>query len=377
MNIHEIATPAYVLEEEKLRKNLAVLDRVQREGGVSILLALKGFAFWSAFPIIRETLKGTTASSLHEALLGSEEMGGETHVYAPAYTEVEFPGILKVADHIVFNSFSQWDRFRDQCLAAGGGKSFGIRVNPEYSEIRTPLYDPCAPHSRLGVTESEFHSERLEGLSGLHFHSHCGSDAEALARGWAHFDERFGAHLEKMRWVNLGGGHHITRSDYNIELLIELLKGIRTKYPHLRVYLEPGEAVGWQTGPLVTSVLDIVRNRMDIAMLDCSASAHMPDCLEMPYRPDIRGAREPGELPHTYRLGGLTCLAGDVIGDYSFSEPLQVGDKLVIEDMIHYTIVKNNTFNGVRLPDIGIWTSEGRYRLVKRFGYEDYKNRLS
>lgn len=373
LDISKPPTPAYVLEEEALKRNLALLDRVQKESGARIILALKGFAFWSAFPWIREVLHGATASSLNEARLAREEMGREVHVYSVAFTDKEFPGILRLADHVVFNSFSQWRRFREQGLAAKK-VSFGIRVNPGHSEVKTPLYDPCYPGSRLGVIREEFRPDELDGIEGLHFHAHCGNDSDTLERVVQSFERLYGDFIPRMKWINFGGGHHITREGYDVERLIRVVKAFREKHG-VDVYLEPGEAVGWRTGPLVASVVDIVRNQMDIAILDASATAHMPDTLEMPYRPEVRGAAEPGVLPHTYRLGGLTCLAGDVIGDYSFREPLKVGDRVVFEDMIHYTIVKNTTFNGVPLPSLCIWTRDGELKVVREFGYEDYKLR--
>jgi carboxynorspermidine decarboxylase len=382
LDVSLVPTPAYVLEEALLKRNLRLLDRVQRESGGKIILALKGFAFWSSFQWVREVLHGATASSLHEARLAKEEMRKEVHVYSVAFTDKEFPEVLAIADHIVFNSFSQWRRFKPQIMAARegtGGKpgryvSCGIRVNPGHSEVKTPLYDPCFANSRLGVTSEEFRPDELDGIDGLHFHAHCGNNSDTLERVVASFERLFGRFLPGLKWVNFGGGHHITKEGYDVERLIRVIKTFRAKHG-LDVYVEPGEAVGWRTGTLVSSVVDIVRNGMDIAILDTSATAHMPDTLEMPYRPEIRGADEPGKLAHTYRLGGLTCLAGDVIGDYSFSRPLQIGDKLVFEDMIHYTIVKNTTFNGVPLPSLCIWTADGRLQVARKFGYEDYKLR--
>ena len=376
LDITAIPSPAYVLEEAALKRNLQLLQKVMDESGANIILALKGFAFWSAFPWVREVLLGATASSLNEAKLAREEMAREVHVYQVAYAEKEFPEVLSLADHLVFNSFSQWRRFKAQVAASSRKISCGIRVNPGHSEVSTPLYDPCILGSRLGVAVEEFNADELDGIEGLHFHALCGNGSETLERVLASFEKLYGAYIPKMKWINFGGGHHITRRGYDVERLIRLVKSFRERYG-VKVYLEPGEAVGWQTGTLVASVLDIVKNGMDIAILDVSASAHMPDCLEMPYRPEIREAREAGELPHTYKLGGTTCLAGDVIGDYSFAKPLAIGDKLVFEDMIHYTIVKNTTFNGVTLPSLGIWTADGQYREVRKFGYEAYKYRNS
>lgn len=374
LDIDKVQTPAYVLEEANLKKNLAILDRVQKESGAKIILALKGFAFWGAFPWVREVLHGATASSLHEARLAHEEMKKEVHVYSVAFTDKEFPEVLKIADHIVFNSFSQWRRFRVQGLAAKK-VSFGIRVNPGHSEVKTPLYDPCYPGSRLGVIREEFRPDELEGIDGLHFHAHCGNNSDTLERVVASFEKLYREFIPRMKWINFGGGHHITKEGYDVERLIRVVKEFKARHNGITVYIEPGEAVGWRTGPLVASVVDIVRNTMDIAILDISATAHMPDTLEMPYRPEVRGADEAGKLAHTYRLGGLTCLAGDVIGDYSFAKPLAIGDKLVFEDMIHYTIVKNTTFNGVPLPSLCIWTKEGELKVMREFGYESYKLR--
>lgn len=374
LDIARIPTPCYVLEEEKLRANLALMDRVQRESGGKIILALKGYAMWSTFPIIREVLHGCTASSLNEARLAAEEFGKEVHVYAPAYSEAEFPEILKLAHHVTFNSFSQWRRFGPQALAAG--VSCAIRVNPQVAEVAVDMYNPCGSTSRLGVTPEEFHPEALEGIEGLHFHALCECGAESLERTLAAFEQRFGEWIPQMKWINFGGGHLMTRQGYDVELLIRLVRDFRQRYG-VEVYLEPGGAVGWQTGPLVASVLDIVHNNMDIAILDTSAAAHMPDVLEMPYRPNVRGAGEAGSTPYTYRLGGNTCLAGDVIGDYAFRQPLQVGDKIVLEDMIHYTFVKNTTFNGVNLPSLAIWTTDNQLRMIRTFGYQEFKNRLS
>ncbi len=374
LDISRIPTPCYVLEETKLRDNLKIMAQVQQASGGKIILALKGYAMWSTFPIIREVLHGCTASSLNEARLAAEEFGKEVHVYAPAYTDAEFPEIVKLAHHITFNSFNQWRKFGQQALDAG--ISCAIRVNPQVAEVDVDMYNPCGSTSRLGVTAEEFQPEALEGIEGLHFHALCECGADSLERTLTAFEQRFGQWIPQMKWINFGGGHLMTREGYDIDLLIRLIKEFRARYD-VEVYLEPGGAVGWQTGPLVASVLDIVHNNMAIAILDTSAAAHMPDVLEMPYRPKIRHAGEPGDKPYTYRLGGNTCLAGDVIGDYSFDKPLQVGDKIVLEDMIHYTFVKNTTFNGVNLPSLAIWTAEDQLRMVRTFGYQEFKNRLS
>ncbi len=378
MDIGKIETPCYVLDEAKLEQNLKRLDEVQRRTGARILLALKGFAMFSAFPRIRRYLQGVAASSLNEARLGCEEFGREVHVYAPAYRDDEMAGLLRCANHMVFNSFAQWRRFKPVVAACGKPVRCGIRINPEHSEVKVKLYDPCAPGSRLGVPLAQFEGQDLDGITGLHFHTLCELNADALERTLEVVERKFGRYLAGMQWVNFGGGHHITRSDYDVDRLCRVIDGFRARYPHLEVFLEPGEAIALNTGVLVASVLDVVHNAMDIAILDTSAAAHMPDVLEMPYRPQIVGAGQPGEKAHTYRLAGLTCLAGDVIGDYSFDQPLKAGDKLVFLDMAHYTMVKNNTFNGVGLPSIAIdEVDSGMVRVVRRFGYEDYRNRLS
>jgi len=370
-------TPCYVVDEGLLRRNLEVLAGVQEKTGCSIVLALKGFAMFSVFPVIREYLSGTSASSLDEARLGSEEFGGDVHVCAPAYRDEEFGELFKYASHISFNSFSQWRHFRPAVESSGKNVKCGLRINPEHSEVKVAIYDPCAPGSRLGIRQEHFAGQDLEGITGLHFHTLCELNSDALERTLTAVEEKFGPVLETMEWVNFGGGHHITRPDYDVEKLCRLINGFKERYG-VKVYLEPGEAIALDTGVLVASVLDIIHNDMDIAILDTSAAAHMPDVLEMPYRPKIAGAGNPGEHANTYRLGGLTCLAGDVIGDYSFPEPLKKGDKLVFMDMAHYTMVKNNTFNGVRLPSICKYDpARDKVEMVREFQYEDYRSRLS
>ena len=371
-----IPAPCYVVDEAALIKNLKILDAVQQKAGCRILLALKGFAMFSLFPVIREYLCGISASSVDEARLGYEEFGKEVHFCAPAFPDADLHEILFCCNHLVFNSFSFWNRHKSEIIDTKKPVRCGIRVNPEHSEVRVPIYDPCGPYSRLGVTRSNFEPYNLEGISGLHFHTLCELNADALARTLPVFEDKFGVFLKDMEWVNFGGGHHITRSDYDVELLCKLIIEFKSRYP-VEVYLEPGEAIALNTGVLIASVLDVFHNGMGIAILDISASAHIPDVLEMPYRPVIEGAGMPGEYPFTYRLAGLTCLAGDVIGDFSFLVPLKVGDRLVFQDMAHYTMVKNNTFNGVRLPSIGILTACGEFRMVRKFGYADYRNRLS
>jgi len=371
-----IQTPCYVIDTDALKNNLEVLNSVQRRTGCKILMALKSFAMFGVFPIIRQYLYGVAASSLDEARLGYEEFGRQVHVFSPAYKEEEFRELLKYSDHIVFNSFSQWNRFKSYLPGPNKEVFFGMRVNPEHSEVKVPIYDPCGPFSRLGVTIKNFDPENLTGISGLHFHNLCELNADSLGRTLSVFEEKFGRFLDGMQWVNFGGGHHITRKDYDLGLLCSLISDFKRRHP-VEVFLEPGEAIALNTGALVTSILDIIHNEMAIAILDTSAAAHMPDVLEMPYRPEILGAGKPGQYSFTYRLGGLTCLAGDVIGDYSFPEPLKVGSKLIFLDMAHYTMVKNNTFNGVRLPSIAIQDNGKSMVTIRTFGYQDYRNRLS
>lgn len=365
-------TPAYLVDQRLLEKNLRILKKVQDEAGCKILAALKGFSMYSFFPIMGEYLAGITSSSLHEARLGFEEMGKEVHIYSPAFIEEEFDELLEYCDHFVFNSFAQLEKFGG--TAAKKGKECGIRVNPEYSEIMTDIYNPCFTFSRLGVTSDNFDESSVHRLDGLHFHTMCEQNSDTLERTMEVIENKFGEYMHQMKWINFGGGHHITRPDYDTDRLIRVIRRIKGKYD-VEVYLEPGEAIALNTGFLVASVLDIVNNGMDVAILDTSAACHMPDVIEMPYRPRIIGAGNPNQYRHTYRLGGLTCLAGDVIGDYSFENPLKPGDRLVFTDMAHYTMVKNNTFNGVNLPDIAVADGTG-IRVLKTFGYEDYKRRL-
>lgn len=403
MKYSEIPSPCYVLQEDRFKHNLDILNFVQSSSGAKILLALKGYAFWRSFDIARDYLSGCCASGIYEALLAFEEFGGreiEKHicVFSPAYKDHEIDLLLPIATHIIFNSFVQWQKFKDkieiknrQLEALGLSKiEVGLRVNPLYSEVEPPIYNPCIPGSRLGIIPSEFQKGLrefgLDGIDGLHFHTHCEQNADALKRTLEHFERHFGSYIPQMKWINFGGGHHITRADYNVDELILILKNFKEKYSSIDVFLEPGEAVGWQSGFLIGEVVDIVHNEMDIAILDVSASAHMPDCLEMPYRPNVKkisiinGNEEIQEdkginvAKYSYRFGGPTCLAGDVIGDYSFDTPLKVGDRVLFEDMMHYTIVKNNTFNGVPLPSFGI-IKENKFTLVKNFEYADYKNR--
>lgn len=373
----DIKTPCYVVDEERLKQNLQILFKVQNATGCKILMALKGFAMFSVFSLIRRYLCGVAASSLNEARLGYEEFDGEVHICSPAYLDREFDELMRYADHIVFNSFSQWKKYRERVLGYEKKIFCGIRVNPEHCETDVPLYNPCGPYSRLGVIRNNFEPESLDGISGLHFHNLCESNADSLQRTLKVFEEKFGEFFPRMQWVNFGGGHHITRKDYDIPLLCQIIKEFKRRHPHLEVYLEPGEAIALNAGVLVASVVDIVRNEMDIAILDVSATAHMPDVLEEPYRPTILGAEMPDVNPYVYHLGGPSCLAGDVIGDYSFPSPLTIGTKLVFLNMAIYTMVKNTTFNGIGLPSIILRDKMGNIRIVREFGYEDFKSRLS
>lgn len=372
---NSFSTPYFLVDEKKLVKNLEILKQVSDRTGCKILLAQKAFSMFYAYPLLRKYLAGTTASGLYEAKLGHENFGGETHVFSPAYREEEFEELLQYADDVVFNSPGQVRKYAKKAKLAG--KSVGLRINPECStQEGHAIYDPCAPFSRLGTTLENFDEALLPLLDGLHFHTLCEQGADALEITLKAVEEKFGKYLPRMKWLNLGGGHHITREDYDVEALAEMVKRLKETYG-VEVYLEPGEAVVLQAGFLVSEVLEVVHNGMDIAILDTSAACHMPDVLEMPYRPPVKDSGLPGEKACTVRLAGPTCLAGDVIGDYSFDTPLKPGDQVVLEDMALYTMVKTNTFNGMPLPDI-VWEGiDGKRKLVKRFGYEDFKNRLS
>ena len=381
----DVPSPAFVVNEVALEENLRTIAAVQRAAGVKILLALKGFAMWSLFDLVRRYLPGVTASSVNEATLGKKYVGGEVHVYAPVYGERDLAQLLPLADHISFNSLSQWQRHQGKILQqdAQHRPACALRINPEHSEVATALYDPCAPGSRLGIRAAtlDAFTGSLEGISGLHFHTLCQANSDALERTLTVVEKRFASLLPRLSWINLGGGHHITRTDYDVDRLVRVLLQFRERHG-LDVYLEPGEAVALNAGVLVSTVEDVLQNGadvgVDIAMLDISATAHMPDVLEMPYRPPLRGAGLPGEKPHTYRLGGLTCLAGDVVGDFSFDAPLRVGDRVVFGDMAIYSMVKTTMFNGVHHPAIAIHNSNtGHTRVVRTFGYADYRDRLS
>ena len=378
MDISKVPTPSYVIDEKKLIQNCEILKRVQDETGCKILLAQKAFSAYSEYPLISKYLAGTTASGLFEAKLGKEEMGKENHVFAPAYKESEFAEIVEICDHVIFNSFSQVKRFADSSM----NTSFGLRINPECSTQEDhAIYDPCAPGSRLGVTIENFEAaisnepELLEYIDGLHFHTLCEQNSDDLETTVNAVEEKFGKYLHKVKWLNMGGGHHITREDYDVERLIGIIKRIKEKY-NVEVYLEPGEAIALKAGYLVTEVMEIVENGIKTAILDASAACHMPDVLEMPYRPPLRKSGEACELEYTYRLSSCTCLAGDIIGDYSFCNELSVGDRLYFEDMAIYSMVKNNTFNGMCLPSIYAMDVDGDCRLIKKFGYEDFKCRV-
>ncbi len=369
-------TPAFVLDESALHRNGEILAGVRERTGAKILLAQKAFACFPVYPGLRPYLSGTAASGLHEARLGAEEFGGEVHVFSPAFKPDEITALVEIADHFVFNSLGQWHRYQDEVLAAPRAISCGLRINPEYAEAVAEIYNPCAPGSRFGVLAAQLEGADLDGIEGLHFHTLCEQGPDALERTLESVYAKFDPWLRRMKWLNLGGGHLITAPEYDVEHLVRLLAGIRERHPHLQVYLEPGEAIAIRTGVLIGSVIDLVENGIPIAVLDVSATAHMPDVLEMPYRPVIEGAGLPGDKAHTYRLGGPTCLAGDVIGDYSFDTPLEIGDRLVFHDMAHYTMVKTTTFNGVPLPGISLVKENGVCTCLRQFGYEDYRGRL-
>lgn len=378
MDYSKIPSPAFVLDEKLLRKNLELINWVQKEAGIEIILAFKGFAMWSAFPLVREYLSGATASSLNEARLCFEEMKTRAHVYSPVYFEEEFNELMIYSSHIVFNSFNQFNKFYTETLKADHPISCGIRVNPEYSDVETDLYNPSAAGSRLGVGSDEFPEELPEGIEGIHFHVLCESDSYSLEKVLQNLETRFGKYLHQVKWVNMGGGHLMTRKGYDHKHLIQLLQNFRKKY-NVKVILEPGSAIAWDTGVLVSQVKDIVEHKgIKTAILDVSFTAHMPDTLEMPYRPRIVGAKAPDEnSKHLYRLGGVSCLAGDFMEAYDFNHELQIGEQIIFLDMIHYTMVKTTMFNGVNHPDIAIWKENDQLEIIREFTYEDFKGRLS
>ena len=380
MDVSKIPSPCFVLDESRLRQNLVLIAGVQQAAGVQVILAFKGFAMWSAFPMVREYLSGATASSLHEARLCFEEMKVKAHSYSVAYIPEEFPEIMTYSSHITFNSLSEYERFAPALSNSKEPISVGLRVNPGWSPVGTDLYNPAAPGSRLGQTVEQMPADLPSGIEGLHFHTLCESTSYDLETTLQHFEKRFGRFLSGLKWVNFGGGHLMTRADYDVPHLVQVLMAFKRRYPHLTVILEPGSAIAWDTGVLVATVLDVVENGgVKTAILDVSFTAHMPDTLEMPYRPRVRGAtaNPKPDTPHQYRLGGISCLSGDFMEAYGFSHELVAGHQIILEDMIHYTMVKTTTFNGVKHPSIAIWREGGFLDIVKQFDYDDYKNRLS
>lgn len=377
VDFSQFPSPCYIMEEELLRRNLTLIRDVATRAGVEIILAFKAFALWRSFPIFREYISHTTASSPYEARLALEEFGSLAHTYSPAYTDADFPTIMKCSGHITFNSLSQYTHFYPQVKAYDRPISCGIRINPEYSEVETELYNPCAPGTRFGVMASQLPARLPDGIEGFHCHCHCESSSYELERSLAHIEEKFSSWFGQIKWLNLGGGHLMTRQDYDVEHLIGLLKGLRQRYPHLHIILEPGSAFAWQTGTLLSEVVDIVENRgIRTAILNVSFTCHMPDCLEMPYQPKVRGAEMGEEGEHVYRLGGNSCLSGDYMGSWSFDHELQIGEKIIFEDMIHYTTVKTNMFNGIHHPSIAFWSMDGKSEIFRQYSYEDYRDRM-
>jgi carboxynorspermidine decarboxylase len=373
----KVPSPCYVIDEERFRKNLSLIRHVSYESGAEIILAFKGFAMWGVFPIVKEYVSGAAASSADEARLCFDEICSPAHTYSPVFKDNDFESIIKYSSHITFNSLNQYRKYSNHLQKHSKKISAGLRINPEFSEVSNGLYNPCSPGSRLGVTASDIGEILPEGIEGFHFHVLFESDSYALEKVLEIVESKFGRHFSKIRWINMGGGHLITRKDYDVDHLIRILRKFREK-TGLHLILEPGSAFAWETGELIATVEDIVENQgIKTAILDVSFTAHMPDCLEMPYKPKILGANDPVEGKPTYRIGGNSCLSGDVMGDWSFDKELHPGDRIVFLDMIHYTMVKTTTFNGVHHPSIGIWTMDNKFRLIREFGYEDYKNRLS
>jgi carboxynorspermidine decarboxylase len=371
-------SPCYILEEALLRKNLELISGVAKRADVEIILAFKAFAMWRTFPVFREYIACSTASSVYEARLALEEFGSKAHTYSPAYTEADFPELMRCSSHITFNSWQQFRRFYPAVVAEGSHISCGIRINPEYSEVETELYNPCAPGTRFGVVAAQLPDRLPQGIEGFHCHCHCESSSYQLERTLVHIEEKFARWFPQIKWLNLGGGHLMTRRDYDTEHLIRLLQGLHTRYPHLHILLEPGSAFTWQTGVLAAAVVDVVENSgIRTAILNVSFTCHAPDCLEMPYQPVVRGARCGNDGGgHIYRLGGNSCLSGDYMGDWSFDHELTVGERIVFEDMIHYTVVKTNMFNGIQHPAIGLWTCHEEAKILRQFSYEDYRDRM-
>lgn len=381
MIFNQIKMPAYILEEEKLRRNLSLIKGIADEAGIEIILAFKAFALWKTFPIFREYINSTTASSLSEARLAYEEFGAPAHTFSPAYTDLEIEDIARMSSHLTFNSLSQYSRHHTKALETNSNLKLGVRVNPEYSEVGTDIYNPCAPGTRFGVLASQLPERLPEDISGFHCHCHCESGADVFQRTLVHIEEKFSKWFDQLEWINFGGGHLMTRKDYDIRLLIDILKGFKKRYPNLKVILEPGSAFAWQTGPLVSHVVDIVENKgIKTAILDVSFTCHMPDCLEMPYWPTVRGAEtiegEYGKGENIYRLGGNSCLSGDWMQSWKFDHALQIGETVIFEDMIHYTTVKTCTFNGITHPDICLLKKNGELQVLRHFDYQDYKNRM-
>lgn len=378
MDIQTIPSPCYVIEESLLRRNLTLTKDVKERAGIEIIMALKAFAMWKVFPIVREYIAYATASSVYEARLVYEELGTPAHTYSPAYTEADFPHLLKCSSHITFNSLSQFERFYPMVVADDRRISCGLRINPEYSDVATELYNPCAPGSRMGITSDKLPDQLPEGVEGLHFHTLCESSAQDLANTLQAVEQRFGRWLSQVRWLNMGGGHLMTRKGYDIDFLLRLLNEFKAKYPHLQIIMEPGSAFFWQTGFLRTTVVDLVENNdIETAVIDASFTCHMPDCLEMPYKPAVRHATDAVPGKPTYRIGGCSCLSGDFMGDWSFDRPLHIGDPLIFEDMIHYTTVKTTMFNGIQHPSLAILREDGTLDMLRAFTYEDYKSRMS
>ena len=378
MDIQTIPSPCYVIEESLLRRNLTLIKDVKERAGIEIIMALKAFAMWKIFPIVREYIPYATASSVYEARLVYEELGTPAHTYSPAYTEADFPHLLKCSSHITFNSLSQFERFYPMVVADDRRISCGLRINPEYSDVATDLYNPCAPGSRMGITSDKLPDQLPEGVEGLHFHTLCESSAQDMANTLQAVEQRFGRWLSQVRWLNMGGGHLMTRKGYDIDFLLRLLNKFKAKYPHLQIIMEPGSAFFWQTGFLRTTVVDLVENNgVETAVIDASFTCHMPDCLEMPYKPAVRHATDAAPGKPTYRIGGCSCLSGDFMGDWSFDRPLHIGDPLIFEDMIHYTTVKTTMFNGIQHPSLAILREDGTLDMLRAFTYEDYKSRMS
>lgn len=381
MIFNQIKMPAYILEEEKLSRNLSLIKGVADEAGIEIILAFKAFALWKTFPIFREYINSTTASSLSEARLAYEEFGAPAHTFSPAYTDLEIEDIARMSSHLTFNSLSQYSRHHTKALETNSNLKLGIRVNPEYSEVGTDIYNPCAPGTRFGVLASQLPERLPEDITGFHCHCHCESGADVFQRTLVHIEEKFSKWFDQLEWINFGGGHLMTRKDYDIRLLINILKDFKKRYPNLKVILEPGSAFAWQTGPLVSHVVDVVENKgIKTAILDVSFTCHMPDCLEMPYWPTVRGAEtiegEYGKGENIYRLGGNSCLSGDWMQSWKFDHALQIGETVIFEDMIHYTTVKTCTFNGITHPDICLLKKDGELQVLRHFNYQDYKNRM-